>query len=173
MHGMSDEVRIGQPPRVPPIRRRAAVVAVVALAVAAVIAVGVAAWLIGAQAQPTAEAPQPQPTTRTIAGQLQLGRGDFMWYSSTRTCAGRGGFGDIREGTQVVVTDEAGTTIALGRLRDSSPYVEAGVGITCTFHFAIHDVPSGKKFYGVEISHRGRVQYTEDQLGAPLRLNLG
>jgi hypothetical protein len=43
----------------------------------------------------------------------------------------------------------------------------------CTFRFAVADVPGGKKFYGVEISSRGVLRYTEKQMRAGLALSIG
>lgn len=74
------------------------------------------------------------------------------------------GYGDIRTGTQVVVTDEHNTTLGVGEL------VAAG---TCRWTFTVTGVPAGRSFYGVTVSRRGTVQYTEAQLRQPLALGLG
>ncbi|MFF4417498.1 hypothetical protein ACFYY8_33655 [Streptosporangium sp. NPDC001559] len=84
-------------------------------------------------------------------------------------CATRGGYSDIQEGAQVVVTDASSTTIALGRLAYGSWNRHTG----CVFLFNVEGVPGGHKFYGVEVSHRGRLQYTAEQVAQPLALTIG
>ena len=79
------------------------------------------------------------------------------------------GYDDIAEGAQVVITDQFGATVAIGEL-------EAGIismGGTYLFQFTVRDVPPGKRFYGVEVSHRGRVQYDEAKLRAGPELSIG
>ena len=71
---------------------------------------------------------------------------------------------ELREGANVVVTDASGNTVAVTSLQAGK--WENRDGITyCRLPFSVR-VPSGKGFYGVEVAHRGRVQFTEAQLGA-------
>jgi hypothetical protein len=69
----------------------------------------------------------------------------------------------------VTVTDSAGKTVALGSLQDGKA---AGID-SCAFFFTVKDVPDGIKFYGVEITHRGIVQYSSAQMKAGPVLSLG
>jgi hypothetical protein len=78
-------------------------------------------------------------------------------------CSGFG-YSDIRSGTEVTLTDDAGKVISVGHL------VSTG---SCTWDFTLPDVPPGGKFYGVTISHRGTLHYTEAQLRANIHLSLG
>lgn len=94
--------------------------------------------------------------------------------TDTRTakasCIGQGGYSDIHNGTQVVVTDADGRTLALGRLTGA----EVGGGLdVCAYTIRIGDVPGGHDFYGIEVSHRGRVQYSRSDVEKPLHLTLG
>jgi len=82
--------------------------------------------------------------------------------------AGDGGYSDIRQGAAVTVKDAAGKTLALSQLGAGVPD-----GSACRFDFTVSDVPAGEKFYGVEVSRRGVVQYTEDQMRAGVTLSLG
>lgn len=67
------------------------------------------------------------------------------------SCSGTRGYDDIKEGTSVVVYDETNTVVATG-------YLLAGIpGSSCVFNFSVPNVPGSKKFYQVEISHRGKV----------------
>lgn len=83
-------------------------------------------------------------------------------------CFGRGGYSDIAGGTQVIVTDSGGTTIALGRLGPGLP-TSSG----CIFEFVVTNVPTGHDFYGVEVGHRGRLTYDKDHIRQPIEQSLG
>lgn len=87
-------------------------------------------------------------------------------------CDGSGGYSDMRAGAQVTVTDSASKTIALGQLDPGRVDGSTGHQL-CVFTFAVAGVPSGANFYGIEVSHRGRVQYAEADLTKPLKLSLG
>lgn len=76
-------------------------------------------------------------------------------------CSGTGGYSDIDFGTQVNITDAAGTLVATGSL-DFGETTEAG----CTFAFKVDDITPGTKFYTVEVSHRGGLTKTEAELRA-------
>lgn len=82
---------------------------------------------------------------------LGLGEGDL--------CSGTGGYSDIDFGAQVNVTDADGTLVAVGSLGFGEK-TEAG----CVFPFTVDDIPPGSKFYTVEVSHRGGLTQTEDEL---------
>lgn len=89
-------------------------------------------------------------------------------FDSGAGCRGNGGYRDIGPGVSVVVTGKAGNTIAIGELGSGEV-----LGGTCTFPFTVADVPAGEDFYGIEVSHRGRLQYTEAKMREPLALTLG
>ncbi|MER7488938.1 hypothetical protein ABTY20_24120 [Streptomyces sp. NPDC126497] len=76
-------------------------------------------------------------------------------------CTGTDGYSDIDFGAQVSVTDAAGTLVAKGDL---------GLGrkteLGCEFLFTVDDITPGSKFYTVEVSHRGGLTQTEDELRA-------
>ena len=76
-------------------------------------------------------------------------------------CSGTGGYSDIDFGTQVNVTDAAGTLVATSSL-GLGEKTEAG----CTFSFTVDEITPGSKFYTVEVSHRGGLTQTEDELRA-------
>lgn len=103
----------------------------------------------------------------TIKGTLRLfDLGEFT--PSVGSCAGHGGYSDIRAGAQVVITDAEANTIALGSLGLGKPDGSS----FCVFPFTVQDVP-GRSYYGVEVSHRGRVQYSRGDVGKELALTLG
>lgn len=86
---------------------------------------------------------------------------------TTAGCSGTGGFDDIRDGADVEITDENGKTIAVTQLEHSAP-IDGG----CVLFWEA-DVPKGKDFYGVEITHRGVIKYTEAQLRKGVVQSLG
>ncbi|MGW4197187.1 hypothetical protein [Streptomyces sp. NPDC005004] len=74
-------------------------------------------------------------------------------------CSGTGGYSDIDFGTQVTVKDAAGTVVAMGSLEFGQKTDDG-----CEFPFTVDDITPGSKFYTVEISHRGGLTQTENQL---------
>jgi hypothetical protein len=101
-----------------------------------------------------------------VYGSLQLNGSDGISHSGT-VCQGTDGYDDIQVGAEVVVSDDSGKTLAIGDLTTST------YDGSCSFTFAVKGVPTGKKFYGVEVTHRGDVQFTEQQLKAGPTLTLG
>jgi hypothetical protein len=89
----------------------------------------------------------------TVNGDLQIVGGD---------CGGLG-YGDITTGTEVTLTDDSGKVISVGQLMGAS---------ACKWTFTLADVPAGGKFYGITISHRGTLHYTEAQLRQGVHLSL-
>ncbi|WP_166026330.1 hypothetical protein [Streptomyces chilikensis] len=84
-------------------------------------------------------------------------------------CSGTGGYSDIDFGTQVTVTDADGTLVAMGLL-SLGEKTDAG----CEFPFTVDDITPGSKFYTVEVSHRGGLTQTEEDLRAgSLAFSLG
>lgn len=129
----------------------------------------------GDDSKPVAVAATSAPAARVVTGTLTLTDEDGIDWSSSAGCFGTGGYDDIRGGVQVVITDPAGGTVALGKLDQGKldGTVPGQTADLCKFTFAIQGVPAGKGFYGVEVSHRGRVQYPERQLFGALALTLG
>jgi hypothetical protein len=105
-----------------------------------------------------------------VAGYVTLdGAGAFVWGSPENpVCEGRDGFDDVRAGAQVVITDAAGATVAVGHLRDGlASYAVAGdqvLATACKFLVAIEGVLAGKGFYGVAVTDRGSMAYDEAHL---------
>lgn len=83
------------------------------------------------------------------------------------TCTGKGSYLDIQAGAEVTVTDAAGATVALGTLE--AGHYDTAKG--CVFSWKV-SVPAGKKFYGIEVGHRGVLRYSEAELRNPLTMSL-
>lgn len=142
---------VGTPnPRAP--RRRTGLIVGIATAVVLLLAgLGVVGYAL---LPGTKHIPVPgKPATFVASGTLEI----------TDGCTGLG-YSDIQTGTQVVITDEHQTVLGAGEL---------SVNGMCRWAFTVFNVPAGKTFYGVTISHRGTIQYTEAELRAGVHLSLG
>lgn len=82
-------------------------------------------------------------------------------------CTLSGGFSDIAEGAEVVVSDDAGATLTITTLQAGV----FGANNMCTFPFSAK-VVAGKKFYGIAVSHRGTVKLPEAEMAEP-KLTIG
>lgn len=111
----------------------------------------------------------PAAGTMTVKGTLSVD-GDDRTRFDGEPCSLSGGYADIAEGTSVVVTDSTGKTVAIGHL---GPGHGAFGTNDCVFDFKVDGVPTGLRFYGIEASHRGRVQFAEADLAKPVTLTLG
>ena len=99
----------------------------------------------------------------TLHGRLHLSTSDGVFHSGNK-CHGTGGYDDLQQGASVTVKNEAGSIIATTSLDDgvSDP---AYPTVACDFSFVVPNVPDAK-FYTVEVSHRGALTYSKDQLTA-------
>jgi hypothetical protein len=91
------------------------------------------------------------------------------------TCYGVGGYADIGSGTAVTMTDERGLILAVGNLEDGV-FGWSGAAVGCNFRFGLGNVPDTAKFYSVEVSHRGKVTYSHEEMNAmgwSLQLTIG
>jgi hypothetical protein len=80
-----------------------------------------------------------------------------------RRCAGTGGYADIRFGADVTVTDASGRVIGTGTLVQGIRVKRGSATTDCLFRFGIRDLPT-TDFYGIEVSDRGIVTYSLDEL---------
>lgn len=161
------------PPTPAPWFRRGRVLAIAAGAVVLVLGAVAAVVLLAGSDDPAAG-----QKTITITGTMTLDRGDFEWGVNSTTdlrCYGRRGYDDIRGGAQVTVTDPNGKVIALGKLDEGKATVGSDQRATeCVFPFKVDGVPASHGFYGVEVSHRGVLRYSEaDIQSKKLEFTLG
>lgn len=106
-----------------------------------------------------------QPGSMTVRGEISISNSN----GEADACAVPG-YEDVRQGANVTVTDASRKTIALGSLGAGH---SDGFQLFCIYRFVVTDVPAGLKFYGVEVSHRGSVQFTGAQLKKGVALSLG
>lgn len=125
---------------------------------------GVAAWALTRGIDDPAVA--PASSTFNINGLLFL-NGRAVLNIDNVTCSGLNttGYDDIHTGTSVTVTDAEGAVIGLGSLR-AGTMTGSGATRICTFPFLVENVVAGKGFYGIEVSHRGKVNFSEADLKA-------
>lgn len=84
------------------------------------------------------------------------------------TCVGAAGYDEVAKGAQVVISDDAGKTLAIAHLDAGTTAEDES---SCLFSFAA-TVPAGLKFYGFTLTHRGTVKQEESQL-SNVQLSLG
>lgn len=171
-----EDLRIGQPPSGSPLparRRRRRWPYVAAVVVVLLAGGGAAAW---AMTRDTAPAAVPM---LTITGELDMPDGGGGTVSNL-PCQMAAGYNDIQTGAQITVTDEAGKVIGLGQLGAGLTKVinnVDGTGLTswrCEFRFSVPNIPAGHQFFGLEVTHRGVVRFTADQIeSGKVKLTLG
>jgi hypothetical protein len=104
-------------------------------------------------------------STFAAAGTVTLGKdakGDPKSIGKPCMASPASGYGDIRKGAQVVVTDSGGKTVAVGTLAGGIERGGAKVGYSCVFSFEVRGVPAGDGFYGVSVGSRKPAQYAEN-----------
>lgn len=96
--------------------------------------------------------------TIAATGALQL---PLSKTTGTDPCKGTGGYADIRPGAQVVFYDNAGAILATGQLDNGTL-----TGDQCTLPWTVVGIPAGKGPYQYEVSHRGKLVVTEEQISS-------
>jgi hypothetical protein len=93
----------------------------------------------------------------TVTGSMSLTTGSDL--TTGASCEGSGGYSDVASGTQVVIEDDSGKTLATS---EYGPGVFDGT--SCVFEFTFNDVAKSA-FYRVHSgSNRGVVQYSYKQM---------
>jgi len=109
------------------------------------------------------------PSVFTATGHIDVDGSTYKLYGSVPTCQVEEGYDDIATGAQVTVKSPQGDVVALGRLGvplKHGPYA-------CRFPFTVTDIPEGFPLYSVEVSHRGALTYSEDEMQSGLKFTLG
>jgi serine/threonine-protein kinase len=166
--------RIGAPPTAPPSppppaprRRRGWEIPVLLVAVVVLLAAG--AGLAGIWMARRDMAPASRQTM-TVRGSITVPWSGSFLSPTSNECVGKGGYDDLAPGGQVTVTDEKGRVVAVGRITIG----QGNPGDACVLLFQVDGVPRGAQFYGVEVTHRGKIQKTEAELlSGTLNLTIG
>lgn len=110
----------------------------------------------------------PRSVSRTVLK-------DDKAYIGETPCEPKAGYDDLTDGAQVTITNEKGDVVALGKLEAAGLWAddpeELVITSDCRFNFVV-TVPAGSQFYGVEITHRGVVRYSAEDLKQKIRLRL-
>lgn len=93
---------------------------------------------------------------RALTGEFTLLADEFGGSSSS--CSGTGGYGDISQGTDVVVRDEGSEIIGTSSLGPGDRS-----GGSCTFSFEVEELPPAD-FYSIEVGDRGELTYSREDL---------
>lgn len=125
------------------------------------------AVMASAQAEVSAaESSAAEAKTLAVYGELALD--DSTAYASKCLITSKG-YNDIRQGASVVLRDDTGRVVATGSLLAGLPDKQNS---TCAYGFLIPDVPLAP-FYSLEITHRGEVTFTQDELRDTPTVTLG
>jgi hypothetical protein len=138
--------------------RRPAAVALISLGVLLVVLIAGIALLTGRSGSKRHE----------VTGVLEVHDSDAT--GSGDTCTLSDGYDDISEGTTVEITDGTGKVIGIGSLDRPARIansIDNALTSGCSFTFYVDKV-SKTAFYNVEVSHRGKVGYSYDQMVANL-----
>jgi hypothetical protein len=138
------------------------VLGILALIVVMVVVVATLHFINAPSAGKDSPGPVPvsaQTQTRAISGSFTLlDAGEHGILHTGSWCTGTGGYGDIGQGTQVVVKDGSSKYLA-------STVLGAGTYSTgsCSFSFTV-TLTQGEDAYAVSVSHRGEIFFTWNQL---------
>ncbi len=91
---------------------------------------------------------------------------NFDGDSTDGSCAGNGGYDDLRDGAAVVVYNSTGAVVGTTTLYGSSYDLESlsSRKITCTFKWELKNVPNDDGGYSVEVTSRGKVFFSSEEL---------
>lgn len=136
-------------------------------------AAALAGLLAGCGGEPPAE-PEPEAAEPiTVVGGVHLAVPDG--WTVGQPCIGAmvdpAKYADIKDGTQVVVADSTGKTVAVGALTAGWVEQKNGAGKTCTLRFTVGSVPGGLGFYKVKVAGQ-ESEYAEDKVTAAIDITL-
>lgn len=113
--------------------------------------------------------PTPSQTGFSVFVTLDLHETDLS-SNVGDACEGTGGYSDISEGTQVNILDASRKLVAFGNLeagKRTDPTI-------CEFTATIEVPGTTKALYGVEVSHRGVINFEpRDYVTTTVQLSLG
>jgi len=110
--------------------------------------------------------------TMTVSGSTVMEDGAYEGH----TCFAATGYDDITSGTQLLLSDDAGTTLAVttfspGRFT-ASVRGRGHYDGPCAFAFEFTSVPRIDGYYTLTAGKRGSMKYTRAQLASPIQLTL-
>jgi hypothetical protein len=122
--------------------------------------------------------PAAKAQALTVTGSVQTD--GITWRDGARvgeSCTPDAGTDDLT-GAQVVVADDAGKTLAIGKVAEGKfTKTSTGAGLAimkgpCSFGFKVANVPAGLAFYTVTVGSRGSQKISGSEIAQPLDLTL-
>jgi len=141
----------GTAPSSPPPSRRSKRPLVLAVIGVAVVAVAAAAAMASGSAE-----------SHTVTGSIELHSSSSSYLSEGESCSGVGGYSDMNEGAQVTLRNGKDESLAIGQLGSG---VYDSTSRACVFKYTLTNVPK-EDFYRVQVSHRGELEYSYDDMQA-------
>lgn len=89
------------------------------------------------------------------------------------TCEGTGGYDDMVDGSQVVISSDAGKTLGLGAIVGDGVFTGYDNDGACTMGWVVKGVATTEKFYNIKIGHRDGPKWTLADLKHGPALSLG
>jgi hypothetical protein len=97
--------------------------------------------------------------TTAVSGTFVLTDSDTAYAG----CIGQGGYADISPEVAVILAGQDNTILGSTSLGVGSADTAAG---TCTYHFAVPDVPKDQSQYVIEVSQRGKIVNSKAEMRA-------
>lgn len=89
---------------------------------------------------------------------------NFIGNGTDKSCSGAGRFKDLRNGTEVTVFNSKGDILGSTILRASMYVVDTSTQkVTCFFIWNLDNVPNDDDGYSVQVSSRGKVDFSREQ----------
>lgn len=89
---------------------------------------------------------------------------NFIGNKADESCSGAGRFQDLRNGTEVTVFNSKGDILGTTILRASMYVVDTSTQkVTCYFIWNLDNVPNDDDGYSVQVSSRGKVDFSREQ----------
>jgi hypothetical protein len=89
---------------------------------------------------------------------------NFTASGTDKSCSGAGRFQDLRNGTEVTVFNSKGDNLGSTILRASMYVVDTSTQkVTCFFIWNLDNVPNDDDGYSVQVSSRGKVDFSREQ----------
>ena len=109
----------------------------------------------------TTEVSPDQPSS--VGGTLNLRQGDYAieFVEDSNQCVGSGRYGDVQEGSRVVVTDEHGDTLGEGQLGSGSRDVAS---FECVFILEGLEIVRAASEYTITVASQVGPTYTHDEI---------
>jgi hypothetical protein len=121
-----------------------------------------------------APAASPSVFTLSVLGQITVGDGLTVDGPGSLCLTTGTGYDDIAAGTAVVVKDNTGAQVAIGRLGEGVTSPDStNYSVKCIFSFTVRDVPGDSPIYSLSVGSRGETSYSRADLNSPISLTLG